>query len=426
VNVPRRRHDFLDPGSDAEVRRLSAMLRDLRPLEGERVSDAEEAVASMASRDEGEEVRRMRRELLRVVAGREASPLLAHIDAEDLRVALFSSVWERGQPTGMVGDDLFSGDPQSLFASIANRFAIDAANVAEALFADTPGERLLVLPKGESPVVAQSAARAINLERLRQRLRRAVRLVLEIPAATDGDVSYVPLLWGAKRLGLMYDAEVLRSSVFLDVAGPYALFGKTTMYGNRLFEFAMLALRHAGRAWKLTCELLLKEGAGQSTMTTLRLDASMRTLFDGGDSGESHPVRSGDEEAFQKYFARIQTPWRLAYEGALILLDGHGRRVPMIPDFVARSADSPDEVFVEIVGFWRRDYLARKIDKVARFGDRRLLLIVNSKLALAREAIRSLETDRVKVFFYDGREELKLAAEAVAKELEGGVHGDRR
>jgi predicted nuclease of restriction endonuclease-like RecB superfamily len=399
------------------VEKVARFINELRPFEGDRVADAEEAVADMVMHDVSESDRRLRTELVRTVVSGRAPELPADLDPEDLRIALFTEVWNRGAAAGLVGDDLFSGDRDGIFGSLAGRFGIDPAQVEGAMFADTPGERRLTFPEGERDAVAREAIRAVNLERLRRGLRQAVRLTLQIPARTQRESPYVRLLWGAKRLGLMYDAAEVGGSIVMSLAGPYALFGRTTMYGNRLFEFVRLVLESAGGGWLLKADILLRERNRPETLRNVWLDASMGSYFVQSGHKPMTTLRSGDEEAFQKYFAQCSQSWRLDYEGTLVSVGAKEKRMLMVPDFVARCHLTTTEVLIEIVGFWKREYLEKKIQKVRLLGDRHMVLIVNKKLSVAREEIVMPETDLVRVFFYSNREELKQVARAVAEIL---------
>ena len=412
------RKSFLNPRDTPIVEKIAGFIDELRPFEGERVADVDEAVADMLVRDVSEDDRRLRTELVWTVASTRPAELPSTLDPEDIRLSLFTEAWEKGLKAGVAEGDLFSVDCGMIFNSVAARFGISASQVSQAMFADTPGERQLVFPAGERNEVAREAIIRLNLERLRRGLRRAVRVDLEIPSRSQAGTSYVNLLWGAKRLGLMYDVSEVESSVILNVSGPYALFGRTTMYGNRLFEFVYIVLENAGNKWRLKVDLIAGEGDKSQTLRNLWLDASLRHHFIHERHQTSYSMRSGDEEAFQKYFEKLSSPWRLYYEGALVPLGEPGRRTLMVPDFVARCPFSPAEVFVEIVGFWKREYLERKMEKVRLLGKRHMVLIVNAKLCVAREELLMPGTDLIHVFFYSGREELKRVAERVVVELE--------
>jgi len=93
----------------------------------------------------------------------------------------------------------------------------------------------------------------------------------------------------------------------------------------------------------------------------------------------------------------------------------------MVPDFVARSSRSSTEVLIEIIGFWRRDYLEKKIEKIHLLGNRRLVLLVNSNLSVSWEELVATNADAVRVLFYSNREELKEAAKSLAEDLESSA-----
>jgi hypothetical protein len=412
---------FLDLCDATVVERVSKMIRDLREFEGERLIDAEEAVAQMMTRDEKEEDRRLRAELLRAVASSRMIDLPTWIDPEEIRKQIFTTAWKRGYLPASPDVGLFSADRESVLQTVAANVQVEPGLLNEAMFADTAGERRLVFPPAESRHVAAEAIRTLNRERLRLMLRNAVRLTLRIPARTHGQLSYVQLLWGAKRFGLMIDASGTADMLLLDIAGPHALFARTTMYWNRLFQFALLVLQHAGEDWSLRAELLSQAIDRPETVRSLFLDASCSQFFFGENPEPSAILRSDDEEAFQKYFTKNAPHWNLVYEGALVLLGGGARKLLMVPDFVARSSRSSTEVLIEIIGFWRRDYLEKKIEKIRLMRNRRLALIVNSKLSVSREELVAPNAGAVRVLFYSNREELKQAAVTLAEDLESFV-----
>jgi predicted nuclease of restriction endonuclease-like RecB superfamily len=167
---------------------------------------------------------------------------------------------------------------------------------------------------------------------------------------------------------------------------------------------------------------ILRESADRSAqLSTLPLRASMRRYFAAQTEEPAvAATRSGDEEAFRKYFEKLATAWSLAYEGALVPLDdpSTGAHRFMVPDFVARHNASDKEVLIELVGYWRPEYLQRKLSKVMNLRGRTIILLVNRKLLLGREETATLEEAGVRVLHYSGREELKEAARVIAAMLE--------
>jgi hypothetical protein len=409
---------FLNPEDNGTVETIRDMMADLRAFEGERLDDAETAIAEMIMSDRREEDRRLRVELLRTLASSRMTNLPGNIDPEELRLELFSAAWSQGHVPGSTDASLFSPDRSSILHSVGTRLGINPEQVELLMYADTPGERRVTF-SGEGAVSdVPEILRTVNRERLRMVLRRAVRIILHLPERGDAMTSYVSLLWGAKRLGLMIDVRESGNEIVVDVLGPHSLFTRTTMYWNRLYQFTILAVRNSGTRWRLDVHLLPASGRGQDRPDCLLFDVTFRSWFIGESGLSTEPLRSGDEESFRKSFVKHAPDWDLTYEGALIPLEDAGKKVLMVPDFVARSARSTTEVLIEIVGFWREDYLERKIRKVRLMKHRRLILLVNAELSLTREEIAGEESLGISVYFYSGREELKEAARIIAGELE--------
>ena len=69
---------------------------------------------------------------------------------------------------------------------------------------------------------------------------------------------------------------------------------------------------------------------------------------------------SAVEEKFAKRFEQAETGWRLTREPDPLVLSNGGA---FIPDFVFEKYDK--KIYLEIVGFWTKEYLERKLQKLA-------------------------------------------------------------
>ena len=166
-------------------------------------------------------------------------------------------------------------------------------------------------------------------------------------------------------------------------------------------------------------------------MTKWRLEASLHTRL-GGEPVEasftldssttltSHypPSRQFDsllESGFADAFAKLDTPWRLEREVELVDLGG----TVMIPDFRLVDPDGR-AVLLEIVGYWRPEYLKRKFDKIARSGRTDLVIAVSERLNLGSRTKR-IERLENQIVCFKGALPPKRVLE-VAERLEGRVH----
>jgi predicted nuclease of restriction endonuclease-like RecB superfamily len=82
------------------------------------------------------------------------------------------------------------------------------------------------------------------------------------------------------------------------------------------------------------------------------------------------------EESFaQKWGNEPRDGWTLLREGEIL----HSGQKVFVPDFALRHADGRI-VLVEIVGFWTPEYLRAKLQTLAAFRDRRILLAVAARV----------------------------------------------
>ena len=96
------------------------------------------------------------------------------------------------------------------------------------------------------------------------------------------------------------------------ITGPYNLFEKTTVYGNRLADFVQALLRIASHEWRAAVEILVPHLNRQAnSIEVVRLDGTLQRFFadapDANDDEEDY--KSSDEAAFQRYFEKAGSEW---------------------------------------------------------------------------------------------------------------------
>jgi hypothetical protein len=115
------------------------------------------------------------------------------------------------------------------------------------------------------------------------------------------------------------------------------------------------------------------------------------------------------EQSFAAQWGSLRTDWRLEREVHLLPIPGS----VMIPDFRLVHPDGR-EVYFEIVGYWRPEYLRKKFAQVRRVADARLLLAVSDRLNLEKAGLRREDLPEGILWFRD-----RLCAKAVLCALEG-------
>jgi predicted nuclease of restriction endonuclease-like RecB superfamily len=115
------------------------------------------------------------------------------------------------------------------------------------------------------------------------------------------------------------------------------------------------------------------------------------------------------EQAFAERWAKTPTAWRLEREVDLIPLPGS----VMVPDFRLSHPDGRS-VLLEIVGYWRPEYLRKKFAQVRRAGRDDLLLVVSERLNLEHAGVKRDDIPARVVWFKD-----RVLPQAVLNVLDG-------
>jgi predicted nuclease of restriction endonuclease-like RecB superfamily len=238
------------------------------------------------------------------------------------------------------------------------RLGIAPTALAAALFADLPGERIVQSP-GATPTPTD-AIRRINLAMAQAMLFRATSVRVRVEGQTRALVRI------AKLRGLICTVSIPsdRSMPYLELSGPYALFRRTLLYGRALATIVPPLVACARFSLDATC--------------VVRSHAVDFVLTNGdpvGSSEQAHPFDSKLEERFAHQFRKAAPDWDLIREPEPVRA-GDGL---IFPDFLLRHRQDVSRRFlVEIVGFWTREYLEKKLIALRRANLDNLILCVDA------------------------------------------------
>ncbi len=115
------------------------------------------------------------------------------------------------------------------------------------------------------------------------------------------------------------------------------------------------------------------------------------------------------EEAFAARWEKLDTPWTLEREVDLVPVPGSA----IIPDFRVAHPDGRS-VLVEIVGFWRPEYLRKKFALLRKAGRRDIVLAVSERLNLEAAGV-NVEEFGDRIVWFKGKLEPKAVLECVEK-----------
>ena len=210
----------------------------------------------------------------------------------------------------------------------------------------------------------------------------------------SGGLNWKRVLRTVKRLGLMYylqqPQQQQENRIICSLEGPLSLFKLTDRYGTLLAKllpsiiFSSDKKRESGSngdggEWHLDAWIVRKTMDGRkiyefkiskNEIPELMTDpyssfppSSITQKEVAGSSSlynDYNIFDSAVEEKFAKRFEQAETGWRLTREPDPLVLSNGGA---FIPDFMFEKYDK--KIYLEIVGFWTKEYLERKLQKLA-------------------------------------------------------------
>jgi uncharacterized protein len=265
--------------------------------------------------------------------------------------------------------------------------SVSRTEIETGLYADLQENRIFT--QFEAPV-AESLLHRYNLSQVQGIFYRASNVVINAHRNDPGE--YKLLFRYIKLFQLMAYIEGDADTGFtLTMDGPASLFKASTRYGLALAKM-IPALLHVTK-WSLQAKLQNRDQysgnikTGKFSLTSDRCD-----LISHYPPGK--PYDSMLEASFAKSWAKMKTQWRLEREVDLIPLPGS----VMIPDFRLVHPDGR-EFLLEIVGYWRPQYLQKKFYQVRNGDTGNLILAVSERLNLDKAGVNFTDLPNHLIWF---------------------------
>lgn len=273
------------------------------------------------------------------------------------------------------------------------------ADLEKSLYADLTQNQILTGFEEPEP---EALLHRYNLSQAQGVLYRAAHVRLDVYRNDPGEYKY--LFRFLKLFGLMTYIEGEPDTGFtLTIDGPASLFKANTRYGLALAKL-LPALLNVTR-WTMEATLIHRDPYSREVRTlTYHLEAGCGLV---SHYPPGKPFDSMLEQSFAEQWRLLETEWRLEREVHLLPIPGS----VMIPDFRLVHPDGR-EVLLEIVGYWRREYLQKKFAQVRRVDRAELLLAVSERLNLEKAGVSLKDLPTNIIWFKD-----KLSARAVLKAL---------
>ncbi|MCC7264899.1 MAG: DUF790 family protein [Candidatus Latescibacteria bacterium] len=309
-----------------------------------------------------------------------------HLDAPlppvDLRRQVFALSREQ-HPLVSEPNLIFPVTRQHVLDQVALEQGVPVDTLERALYADLPENHLLGRFDPPEPMAL--------LHRYNVALAQALLYrcdLLRLSVHRNLPVRYKQLFKFIKCYRLIHTIQGdVDAGYEIHLDGPLSMFRLTQKYGFQMALF-LPALLLCTR-WKMSASLVRADGSRRE----FNLDEGCglvshyrdQTLYD-----------SLLEETFAQRFAKARTGgWQLERETEIINL----KETVMIPDFAFRHPDGRTAL-LEIVGFWRPEYLRRKFEKLRQAQRRDLIVAVSRDLNVSDEDLAGVPGG---VFFFKNR-----------------------
>lgn len=289
------------------------------------------------------------------------------VTPKELREKVFLLSAQRG-PLAIAPDPFDRPTAEQVLAEVGAELGLSIEAVREALYADRKQEQRLLEMDALTP---ETLVQRYNVGLVQALLLRAS--AIEVTLVSPPAARVRQLLRYVKFHELMHRATRKGKKLTLQIDGPESVLKQSSRYGLKLATFFPALLLND--TWKLKADLIWKDKP-----RTLSLDESTGLVTHYKDRGGYTPRVA---KWFAERFAELETDWVLSDGKKPLTVGGH----VVMPDFTLTRGT--DEVHLEILGYWRRDYLERRLEAFAAEGPTNLILAVSKKLVADKSELKN-------------------------------------
>jgi hypothetical protein len=336
------------------------------------------------------------------------------LDAVELRRELFRRA--AAGRRALDGEARF--ERSTLLQQVADERSLSVEALELALYGDLRGAQAL---RGVGELATLSPARLVAAYELGQSqavLLRAVKVVATVFCSSAG--AYRALFHRLRFLRLLYTihpvrprddpdappdprALRLRTGYRVELDGPFSLFDSVTKYGLQL-ALALPAVRRCDQ-WHIEAEL--RWGKGRERLMFREAGAAVAEP----DDDMLPPAHLSDEvQGLLNGVRAAGGSWKVAAARALLELPGVGL---CVPDLVFTHRPTGEKVYLEVLGFWSRQAVWRRIELVQRGLSTKVLFAVSERLRVSEAALDKTLPSALYVFKH------ALSPRAVLERLDG-------
>ncbi|APS00797.1 hypothetical protein BCY86_08980 [Pajaroellobacter abortibovis] len=289
-------------------------------------------------------------------------------DAIQLRRAVFLRANELRQ--GLKEGEAF--DRQCVIREITSAYQMEEGAFEDRLYGDLrAAHRILVVPS----ISAETLVEMYNLAQAQAVLLRAVQVTVHCYCSHIE--TYRFLFHRIKFLRLLYQLERSEGGYRIRIDGPYSMFEAVTKYGLQLA--LLLPVLMSCDEWSLHTEVRWSRRYEPLTFTLQKRDIEWY-------HSPIAPAESISDEVKNLVSAleAIACDWTIELGDEILDLPGVGC---CVPDLVFRHRKEGCRVYVEILGYWSRAAVWKRVELVQQGLSYRILFAVSERLRVSEQVL---------------------------------------
>ena len=304
------------------------------------------------------------RGLAKVLEDRAEFEVVADIPPETVREKVFTAAAEHRRALRAAGHRApFRRDV--VLDAVARELGVEPETIAATLFADLKDENRLLQFEDLS---AQRLVDRYNVALAQAVLLRSIKVTAEVRG--EKPARYRQLFRQLKFHRLLYRVEgSMEEGYIFQIDGPLSLFSATSKYGLQMALF--LPALPLCADFRLDAEL---RWGPRRVPRSFHLEAKDGLVSHQSDVGTYVPA---EVTAFLDRFRQVAPAWDVSEATEILEL---GREGVWVPDYRFVHKATGIDVFVEVLGFWKRSSLDRLLRLLPRHGPPRYVLAISDRL----------------------------------------------
>lgn len=363
------RPSFLDL-SEAELARCAVLLETWTAHQGARREELDEMLQGLEG--DGTDFA-VWRGLSKLIADGSEFEIASALDPSEVRARVFEAA------AGSIPRN--ETERNNILAAVAKTLGVEIHHVEAGLYADLSARQVLKsVPKWSADLLLNR----YNVALAQGVLYRATELTIRL---TDKRAARIRQVFHMlKFFGLMHRVEKDGKSWILTVDGPASLVSQSRKYGLNLATFLPVVFQCD--SWRLNATVEWQPRRPvvfELSSTEVELKSTYRMKGN---------WRSDEETMLLSRFVEGVDGWHLKAEATILELD---KGEVLVADYLMMSPDQ-NEVVVDVVGFWREGYLARRLEYLENLKTP-VVLVVAERMKTHGQAIQEMN---IPVVYFKG------------------------